>query len=629
MTRLQPLRFISRVVLLGAALLITYRGATAQVVVTQRQDLPEGRAVYDQACASCHDHPETSKAPALDTLRRTGLRALSYALTDGKMKVQAAALTPKQIDAVVGYLARTAQADTGWIEQHACAATRAKPNTGEATVAGFGLGLRNHRALTAAEAGLGKADLGKLELAWVLGFPQTANMRAQPAIVGSTMYLPIVDSGQVFAIDIGGEPCVQWVYQHGVPLRTHVNYGTLPDGRRVLLFGDGAAHVQMLDAATGQLLWRTSLRVTSVSNTTGMPVLYQGRVYAPISSGELNMGAAPDYQCCTSHGAVAALDATTGARIWLYHTMEAATPRKLSRIGTQQWGPSGAPIWTTPAIDEKRGVLYVGTGQNTSEPATDSSDAVLALDLETGALRWKHQTTPNDIFLTGCMADPAGPNCPPESSINKDWDFGASMVIAERPDGSDIVLAGQKNGVLWALDPDQNGKLLWSVKLGPGGPAGGIHWGMAYDGKRIYVPVNKVGIPFEDPEEPGIHAVDVATGKVVWSWINAADCTGDRAQRIPTCNRNYGLSAAALLVDGAVIQGANDGYLRIFDSIDGRLMFQFDTAREFPGVNGITAKGGAIDNASVIAANGLLLVQSGYGLAGVPGNALLAFRPAR
>jgi polyvinyl alcohol dehydrogenase (cytochrome) len=483
--------------------------------------------------------------------------------------------------------------------------------------------------LTAHQAGLRKNDFARLELAWALGFPQTANMRAQPAIVGTTIYLPVVDSGQLFAIDIAGEPCLQWVYQHGVPLRTHVNYGTLADGRRVLVFGDGAAHVQMLEAATGKLLWRTSLRVTSVSNTTGMPVLYRDRVYAPISSGELNMGAAPDYPCCTSHGAVAALDAATGAIVWVHHTMEAATPRGKSRIGTQLWGPSGAPIWTTPAIDERRGVLYVGTGQNTSEPPTDSSDAVLAIDLETGALRWKHQTTPNDIFLTGCMAEPDGPNCPPAYSINKDWDFGASMVLAARPDGSDVLLAGQKNGVLYALDPDQGGRLLWQVKLGPGGPAGGIHWGMAYDGERVYVPVNKVGIPFEDPEEPGLHAVEVATGKVVWSWLNAADCSGDRAQRIPTCNRNYGLSAAALLVDGAVIQGANDGYLRIFDAVDGRLMFQFDTAREFPGINGITAKGGAIDNASVIVANGLLLVQSGYGLAGVPGNALLAFRPRR
>src|SRR5690606_28392723 len=194
---------------------------------------------------------------------------------------------------------------------------------------------------------------------------------------GDTMFLPIADAGQLFALDVGGDrPCVEWAYDHGLPLRTHVQYGQV-DGRNVLILGDGAAHVQMLDAATGELLWRTSLRVTSVSNTTGMPVLYNGRVYAPVSSGELNMGAAADYECCTSHGAVVALDAQTGAIDWVYHTMEDARPVPLNANGVQLWGPSGAPIWTTPAIDAERGVLYVGTGQNTSEPPTETSDAVL------------------------------------------------------------------------------------------------------------------------------------------------------------------------------------------------------------------------------------------------------------
>ncbi|MCP5144053.1 MAG: PQQ-binding-like beta-propeller repeat protein [Gammaproteobacteria bacterium] len=601
--------------------------AFAQAAINQGVDVEAGRAVYQQYCAACHDKPVETKSPAFDSLRKMGVRAISYALTDGKMRVQGAPLTPQQVDAVTGYLAQTAQVDNGWVAANTCPADRRSVDTSPVRVGGFGLGFENHRQLSAAQAGLTTAQLKNLEVAWTLGFPQTGNMRAQPAVVGDTMFLPIADSGQLFAFDINGSPCVKWVYEHGVPLRTHVNYGTLADGRPVIVFGDAAAHVQMLEAATGKLLWRTSLRVTSVSNTTGMPVMYNGRIYAPVSSGELNMGAAPEYECCTSHGAVAALDAETGAILWVYHTMENATRRSVSRVGTQQWGPSGAPIWTTPAIDPARGVLYVGTGQNTSAPATDTSDAVLAIDLEDGSLRWKFQATANDIYLTGCMFDPNGPNCPPGYSVMKDWDFGASIIIGKRRDGSDILLAGQKNGVIWALDPDQHGQLLWTRKLGPGGPLGGIHWGMAYDANTVYVPVNKIGNPAEENGPPGLHALDVDSGAVRWSFFPEADCRGTRQQEVPGCERNFGLSAATLVVDGAVIQGSNDGWVRIFDAAKGTPLFQFDTARSFNTVNGVPAHGGSIDNASVTAANGLLLVQSGYGLLGTPGNVLIALKP--
>ena len=164
-----------------------------------------------------------------------------------------------------------------------------------------------------------------------------------------------------------------------------------------------------MDAITAEVIWDVSVQVTSVSNVTAMPVLYGDRVYVAISSGELNMGAAPDYECCTSHGAVVALDLATGAREWVYHTMEDAKPTTVSRVGTQQYGPSGAPIWTAPAVDEKRGLLYVGTGENTSAPPTDTSDAILALRLEDGSLAWKFQATPNDIYLTGCDRSPGWP----------------------------------------------------------------------------------------------------------------------------------------------------------------------------------------------------------------------------
>lgn len=605
--------------------------ALAQDNISRGVDQSEGRAVYETHCASCHDNPEATRSPAFASLREMGIRAIAHSLTHGRMRANAEGLSDAQIDAVTAYLAGHVTVDNSWVERMACQAPRQGVDTrAEVHVPGWGIDPHNQRNMSPEQAGLSREDMPDLELKWALGFPQTGTMRAQPAIIGNTLFLSVADSGQLYALDItpGEKPCVQWVYDHGLPLRSSVGTGELADGTRVLVFGDAAAHVQMLDAAQGDLLWRKSVRVTSVANTTGMPVLHDGVVYTPVSSGELNMGAAPTYECCTSHGAVIALEAETGETVWEYHTMEDATPRDISRVGTQQWGPSGAPIWTTPAIDEARGLLYVGTGQNTSEPPTDTSDAVLAIRLADGSLAWQFQATENDIFLTGCLFEPGGPNCPPEYSVNADWDFGASMILTRNSLGEDIVLAGQKSGMLWALDPD-TGKLLWQVDAGPGGPAGGIHWGMAVDDNRVFAAVNQVGMAGEPADrEPGLHAFDIDDGERLWSFINEADCRNGRDQRLPSCDSNYGLSAATLVVDGSVIQGGNDGYLRIFDGADGRLLYTLDTTPAFETVNGIEASGGSIDNAAVIAAHGMLLVQSGYGLLGAPGNVLLALGPA-
>ncbi|TAJ94203.1 MAG: cytochrome C oxidase Cbb3 [Gammaproteobacteria bacterium] len=593
-----------------------------------------GASIYAKNCASCHDFSEATRAPAPTALKELGFRTIRLSLTDGKMREQGALLTSEEQDAVAIHLAGEREIDDSWLAKSMCQSARRGIDTAiEPTMATFGINRMNHRHLTAAEAGLDRAGLASLELAWAFGFPGNASMRSQPVIVGDTLFIAAVDTGRLYALDIAGEPCIEWVYQAEIPLRTSMSYGDRGDGRKVLAMGDTAARTLMVDAQSGALLWLTDVKVNekSKSATTGTPVIHGGKVYVPISSFEQSsLGANPDYECCRSHGAVTALDAMTGQKVWTAHTMEEATPRNISRVGTQQWGPSGAPIWSTPAIDEKRGVLYVGTGQNNSIPPTDTSDAILALDLEDGSLRWKFQATRNDIFLTGCMFERDGPNCPPEWSLMADHDFGASVVIAQRNDGRDILLAGQKSGKLWALDPDDSGKLLWSTDVGPGGALGGIHWGMALAGNRVYVPVNRMNGPGEDPEDTrktGMHAVDVNTGKVLWSYYNEPDCTGPRKEYMPTCDRAAGLSAAALAIDAAVVHGGLDGFLRVFDGETGAVLFRFDTATPFATVNGVEGHGGSIDNASIAAGNGMLFVGSGYSLVGSQaGNVLLAFR---
>ncbi len=321
--------------------------------------------------------------------------------------------------------------------------------------------------------------------------------------------------------------------------------------------------------------------------------------------------------------------------IWTTHTMADARPVRDRGDGKMLWGPSGAPIWSSPAIDLKRGVLYIGTGEATSEPAEATTDAILAIDLKDGGIRWSFQATANDIFLNGCAADlHASLNCPKVHTVNKDFDFGASVIIAQRPDGSDILLAGQKSGTLWALDPDRSGALLWRQNFGEGSALGGIHWGIADDGHRVFAPVYRTfdfgAKPKDITQKPGIHAVNIADGSVAWSFAAEPECSGDRKARVESCASIVGLSGAPTVVDGAVVAGSVDGFLRVFDAKNGDILFTFDTARPFETINGVNASGGAIDNASIVAANGLLLVNSGYGMFGqLPGNVVLAFRPKK
>ena len=189
-------------------------------------------------------------------------------------------------------------------------------------------------------------------------------------------------------MDVTGQPCFKWVYRGDVPMRTGVAFGTLPNGRHVIAFADVATYVHMVDAATGKLLWRTRAGMWALSNTTGTPVIHGDKVYVPLSASEINAGADEKHECCKTHGAVLALDAATGRKIWTTHTMEDAKPVSDRGDGQMMWGPSGAPIWNSPSIDEKRGVLYVGTGEATSAPAAQTTDAILAIDLKDGRIRW-------------------------------------------------------------------------------------------------------------------------------------------------------------------------------------------------------------------------------------------------
>ena len=356
-----------------------------------------------------------------------------------------------------------------------------------------------------------------------------------------------------------------------------------------------------------------------VARITGSPVLHRDRLYVPVSSIEEVTGRSDKYECCKFRGSMAALDAFTGKLIWkTYSIPEEPKPYKKNSAGTQLYGPAGAAIWSAPTLDLKRGVLYAGTGNSYTDVPTGGPDAIIAFDLATGKIRWVNQVLPNDNFLVGCRQPGVG-NCPKEAG--PDFDFGSSVILRKLPNGKDVILAGNKAGILFALDPDNQGKKLWENKVGSGTARGGIEWGFAADATTAYIPVADPPI-LPSERKPGLSAVKIATGEKVWYVpAPAAKCAWGASR----CTNAQ--SAAATLIPGVVFSGNSDGHLRAYATGDGKIIWDFDTAAEaYNAVNGKQAKGGTIDAGGATIANGVLYINSGYGqIMGMSGNALLAF----
>ncbi len=596
-----------------------------------------GEAVYKQHCAACHENAELTKSPDRNTLGRMASGQIINAMITGKMIAQASPLTSEQISFVADYLSDAEEVSDAWIEASMCPADRRTPRlTASPTVSTFGFDFANTRHLTNAQAGFKPADFANLELAWAVAFPQAVTMRAQAAVIGDTIILPVGESkNRIFAFDISdkAKPCLQWVYTADRTIRTSAGYGVRSDGKKVIMAGDMGGYIHMVDASNGKLLWESHMGLFPASISTGTPTLVGDKVIAPSSQYEIMMGAVETHECCKTHGGVVALDAMTGKRVWEAHTMEDAKPIRDRGDGKMLWGPSGAPVWNSPSVDLKRNRIYFGTGEATSPPAHKNSDALMAVDLKDGSVKWAYQATANDIFVVGCQPGTKSKNCVPHTeTVYRDVDFGASTVIAKAPNGKELVLAGQKSGTVWAMDPD-TGKVVWRRDIGTGGPNGGIHWGIAVDDTHVYAPISYPGrsIPGQEVPaaiKPGLYAVNLNDGAIDWEFHVSADCTDARKAYVPRCATLFGLSGAPTVVGDHVVQGGLDGRLYILERKTGKLVWQYDTAREFETVNGVKGNGASIDNASIVAVNGLLIMNSGYGLFGQgAGNVMLAFKP--
>jgi polyvinyl alcohol dehydrogenase (cytochrome) len=577
-----------------------------------------GALIYEERCEGCHDG-RVSRAPSPEMLQGLPPAAILAAIERGIMRDHVEGTTAAERRAVAEFLGGPVS-ETETIAACPPGQSAATGLDASPLASGWSVDVRNTRFQPRERAGFARSQAAQLELAWAFHFPGASKARSLPAVAGDSLFVGSLD-GTVYALsrDSG---CVRWRFRADSEVRTAISFGPAqPGGPPLVYFSDFGAVVYALDARTGYLVWRKRVHDHAHATGTGSPRLHEGRLYVPVSSYEVAVAMNPRYACCTFRGAVVALDARDGRVIWRAHTVERPVPRGRNFFLARKHGPSGAPVWTSPAIDIERGQLYVGTGENYSTPWSRGSDAIFAIRLSDGMVRWVRQTTRRDAYTMACYV-PGKVNCPDEDG--PDFDYGASPVLVRLLEGRDIVVAAQKSGMVHGLNP-RDGEVLWRTRVGRGGTLGGVHWGLAAQGGRVYVPVSdrEDGRTYATPARPGLVALDAATGEVLWR-IDAPDECGGQ----PTCFR--GFSAAPYAIEGAVFIGSLDGHLRAYAGANGDLLLDLDTRGEQPDAMGGPGHGGAIDGPGPLPAGGFLYVNTGYGQFGqMPGSLLLAYAPKK
>jgi polyvinyl alcohol dehydrogenase (cytochrome) len=615
----------------GSAVVANDAGSASKSVGGQSFDIPDpakaGRIgeIYTENCAGCHDQG-VDRAPQRVLFSYMSPQSIYRALKDGKMSAQASGLTDAERVELAEFLTRKKIA-ANEPEPPACKGKAASFDFNEPPpFPNWGLAPGNTRQVPTDVAGIDKAKVSKLKLKWAVAFPNSSQVRSQPGLAGGALYIGS-HNGAVYALD-RATGCKRWIFQAGSEVRTGIIPSVWKAGDKaakpVVYFGDIFAFVYAVDAQTGQLIWRMRAEEHPNNTITGTPTLYGDTLYVTVSSLEGIRPSDPNYECCTARGAVVAVDAKTGAIKWKTHPVD--TPKLVGKNakGANHYAPAGGSVWSSPSIDVKRKQLYVGTGPNSTSPATNTSDAVVAMDLETGAIKWAYQGYAGDASNLACLsADKT--SCPTENG--PDYDFGGGgAVLTTTADGRDIVLAGQKSGDIHAIDPD-TGKGIWRQKPGRGGIIGGVLFGVAVNKDTVFVPINDAlaimhdGQPYKEPAKPGMYAFDITTGKQLWATpSDPAGCAG-----LKTCTTGY--SQAITATPDLVFAGTNEGLIRIFDAKSGAVLWETDAKKPVKTVNGTENTGGSFSGgAGPILYHGMMFASSGYSLAGLyPGNVLLAF----
>jgi len=572
-----------------------------------------GFGIFQQQCLGCHGKANRPEAPSPAAVRNFSPEKIYETLTSGGANVHAGLkLTDEQkrrvSESASGrLLGSAASGDARQMPNHCASNPALSDPTGGPAWNGWGVDVANTRFQPARAAGLTAGEVPRLKLKWAFGYPGGLSAFGQPSVVSGRVFVG-TDTGFIYSLD-AETGCIYWSFQTKAGVRNAMTIAPVKgqgSARYAVFFGDLKANAYGLDAQSGELLWTTHVDGHVTARITAAPTYYDGRLYVPVSSWEEFSARTLDYPCCTFRGSVLALDANTGKQIWkTYVIPEKPKPTKKNSAGTQLWAPGGASVWNSPTVDPKRHAVYVGTGDSETEPAAKTSDAVMALNMTTGKTLWTYQAEENDAYLVGCGGANKSENCP--ASQGPDYDIGNSPILKMLSNGKRMLVAGTKNGFVFALDPDRNGTPLWKVNVAPDAKAHvtGIIWGGAADAQNAYFGL----------VSGGVVAVQLATGERIWY--------------APLAEPGKGVwnAAAATAIPGVVFVSGADGKLHAISTSDGHVLWEYETARDFDTVNKVPAKGGSIRAPGITIAGGMLFAGSGYGFgaADAAGNVLLAF----
>jgi polyvinyl alcohol dehydrogenase (cytochrome) len=599
-----------------------------------------GEELFNLRCKSCHE-PAVERAPGRVELASYARSHIVSALVTGVMSQEALGLSRAQIESVADYLTFNQPVTPVGAPVEVMCATheplRASASDWPAT------GLDDSSSRFQRHPGLRAADVSRLRVKWAFAMPGGG----QPTVIGDWLFVTN-RGGKLYALD-ASTGCVHWTLENAstrtTPILLRASFS--PSGWAVFIGADTPI-VRALDAGSGRDLWKSDLLDQhAAALISGSPAVSGRQIFVPISSGEEFAALDEKYPCCSFRGSLVALDLKTGHKQWqTFMITEPLHPTRLNAAGVQKQGPAGAPIWAAPTVDPARGLVYAVTGDGYTDVKTDTTDAIVALDMRSGKLRWRNQVMADDNFILGCFGAQKAANCP--QPTGPDFDFGASPILFGKRGGHQILVAAQKSGVVYGLDPD-TGVLRWKTSAGAGSALGGVEWGIGADDRRVFVPVSDIGELFDEiatgagkrplfgyqkPDRAGLFALDPFSGKVLWNTpapIAPCHYAGDRSKDVMRGACVRAQSAAPGVIPGIVFSGTVDGWLRAYDVANGKIVWAFNTtAQTYDTVNGVSGQpGGDIDGMGPTIANGMVYLMSGFnGAARTGGNAinvLLAF----
>jgi polyvinyl alcohol dehydrogenase (cytochrome) len=569
-----------------------------------------GRILYEARCASCHENP-VDRTPARSVIEKNppkfileamkGVMApMSTGLSEDEMRSIAIYLSttdPLSPHAIWGPSSATMPMDGPMCEGPVPPVNLAAPGQW------MGWSPEKDNARFQKAPGLKAADVPRLKVKWAFKYPGSKN--GQATVVGDRLFTTSM-TGAVYALN-ARTGCVYWRHDADAATRSSVSLKAMPAGSRAktaLFYSDWTQSAAVIDADTGELIWKTKIEDNTGVQLTGAPTLWKDTLLVPISTGNEAFAAYDAYVCCKFIGSLVALNANTGEILWKRYTTDEknAVYRKTAK-GQDMYGPAGGSIWSAPTIDPERGLIYVATSNSHTDKFHDGANSIMAIDLKTGAVVWKNQILPDDNYINGC---PKAANCP--EKVGPDFAFGSSPILHTGRDGRQLLLAGQKSGIIWALDPADGGKIVWHTQLSQGSELGGIEFGPAADADKVYVAVSDVIAPAETAK-PGLTALYVKDGSIAWSAPSPArPCRWENVFCSPA------MSQAVTAIPGVVFAGAMNGYFRAYDTATGKVVWEFDTGgTPIKTVAGKETYGGVMDASGPTVAGGMVYVHSGYG----------------